>query len=182
MVKPQPPKVRLASAGMPASEVFNFYQIMTLLSGLYIKGAQRQNAQTFKHSWDAASDSLVNQVGDAYDVWMATQKTLKDGLPVGENKNLMTRTARLAMRLVICENHLNIWCPAMRWGRIMALIERRVMVLAEQLAEHHPYIADKLSHMREEIRRRESSMLTVEATATKESRDLNSQYAIPVAM
>jgi hypothetical protein len=182
MVKPQPPKIRLASAGTAASEVFNFYQIITLLSGLYIKGAQRQSAQTYKLSWDEASDSLVNQVGHAYDVWMATQKTLRDGLPISENQSLISRTARLAMRIVACESHLNMWCPAMRWGRIMALIERRILRLADELADHHPYVADKLAQMGEEIRRRENSMVGIESAAAKEARDLNSQYAIPVAM
>jgi hypothetical protein len=181
MVKPQPPMVRLASPGTPAAEVFNVYQIVTLLSGLYIKGAQRQSAKTSKQSWDDASDSLLGQVGDAYDIWVTAQQRVKDGLLVAENQPLITKTARLAHRVVRVESYLNFWSAAVRWGRIMALIERQLLVIVDQLAEHHPYAKAKIAVMRAEIVWRQQSMRSVETAASKEAQELNQQYAVPVA-
>jgi hypothetical protein len=182
MARPLPPKVRLALPGSESPEVFNFYQIVSLLSGLYLKGSKREDVDHYRMAWEFASDSLLLQIGDAYDLWTSVLKSQKDGLPVPLDQGLVSRSERLARRIVAFEEHLTMWSPVSRWARILARVEGRLLFFAEQVSEHNPYISDKLAKMCKEIERRQAAMLGVYQSASHEEKLINNSYATPVQL
>ena len=182
MAVPKPPKVRLAVAGTPAPEVFNFYQIVSLLSGLYIKVNEREDVDKYKAIWTAASDSLLGQIGDIYNLWHAAQKSAAEGIPVPEDVNLIKRSARLAIRIVAIEEGMSLWEPASRWARVICMIEVKLERLARQIAEHNPYLAESLKDLMADGFKRRSSIVTIQDHATQEENELNNSFAIPVAL
>lgn len=182
MQKPKPPKVRLAASGTPCREVFNFYQIISLLSGLYIKAAELEGVTDYRLAWDFASESLLTQVGDSYDLWQIAQKGSSDGIPIPDDEALIKRTERLALRIVAFEENLSMWSPVSRWGRVMGLIERKLLILAEQIAAHNPYVTEKVREMAVIINKRQESMAIIEASALREDSSLRQNFAVPVAL
>jgi hypothetical protein len=182
MTVPKPPKVRLAVAGTPAPEVFNFYQIVSLLSGLYIKVNEREDVATYKAVWSSASDSLLGQIGDIYNLWHAAQKSAAEGIPLPDDQRLVDRASRFAHRLVAIEERLSIWEPASRWARVICMIETKLDRLAGQIAEHNPYVAEEIKTLMTEGFKRRSSVVMIQDQATGEEIDINSNFAIPVAL
>lgn len=182
MAVPKPPKLRLAVADTPAPDVFNFYQIVTLLSGLYIKVNEREDIAAYREVWNAASDSLVGQIGDIYNWWHAAQKAVASGSHVPDDQKFVERSARLANRIVLIEKNLSLWEPASRWARVIYLIETKLDRLAGELAEHNPYIAEDLKALRAEGFKRRSSVVMIEDAATREEDNLNNNFAISVAL
>lgn len=182
MQKPKPPKVRLAVPGTPCREVFNFYQIISLLSGLYIKAAELEGVSDYQLAWNFASESLLLQVGDSYDLWQAAQKGSGEGVPLPEDESLVKRTERLAHRIISFEDNLSMWSPVSRWARVMSLIERKLLILAEQIAAHNPYVTEKIQEMAIVITKRHQSMAMIEASALREEKSLRNNFALPVAL
>ena len=177
-----PPKVRLAGPESPAPEVFNFYQITSLLSGLYIKAADREEIDGYKKALEFGSDLLLRQIGELYDLWHLALKHAGESIPVPADVDLIARLRRFANRIVAIEEQLTLWTPASRWARVLCLIEVRYERCGRQICAHNPYVAEKLAAILDQGISRRERLVMMEDSALTEERDLRGQFAIPVAL
>jgi hypothetical protein len=182
MAQLKSPKVRLAVPGSEAPEVFNFYQIISLISGLYLKGSEHEDVAQYKKSLDFCGESLLTQVGEAYDLLGLAMKSQKEGLPVPVDSLLLARTERFAKRMIVLDENLTMWTPVSRWARVLLLLERKLLRLAKQLSAHNPYVGEKIADMCVVIKKRSDAMEDVLKSALMEEQTLNGSFAVPVAL
>lgn len=181
MPLPKIEKIRLATPETLAAETFNFYQVVSVFSSLYFKASERSDIRENK-AWDEANNSLLTQVGEAFSILELAQVSAKEQLPLEPNPKLTARVARLALRMIKCEEHLNTWTPQARWARILLLLEMKLKGVSEQIAEYNPYVSAEIHGFIGLGAKRTAFVANLYQEAMREAESLQASFAIPQAM
>ncbi len=182
MPLPKPPKIRLAVVGTPAPEVFNFYQVVSVMLSLYFKAGDRQEIKENKVAWDDATNSLLTQVGNAFTLLDYAQSSARDQIPLQPNPVLTARIGRLALRMIACEEQLNVWTPHARWARILLMLENKVKNIAQQIADYNPYVSAEMLALIELGGARRAFVAKLSEDAIRDALDLQASFALPQAI
>ena len=181
MSLPKIEKIRLATSGTIAPETFNFYQLVSVFSSLYFKAGDRADIRENK-GWDEANHSLLTQVGEAFVILELAQVSAKEHVPLQPNLELTARVARLALRMLKCEEHLNTWTPQARWTRILLMLEKKMKRVCEQIAAYNPYISAEIHEFIGLGGKRTAFVANLNEEAVREAESLQASFAIPQAM
>jgi hypothetical protein len=182
MSQPQYQKLRLASSTDLTAEVFNFYQLLSVFLSLYSKAGEREDVEEYKTAWTEAIHSLLLQVGSAFRMLELAQKSAREQMPLPENSSLVARVARLAERVSLCEENLTMWIPTARWGRVLLLIEEKLEMIGNQIAEYNPYVAGDMKKLLADGAKRREHITKMADSVTREAKSLQAAFALPVAM
>ena len=182
MAKVMPPKVRLAGSGAFGAETFNFYQILTVLSGLYIHAMEHEQVEGYRVNWDHCSTSILDQIGVAYEVWGVVQRQASTGIPIPEDFPLIRRTIALAKRLIVVEDNMTQWVTAVRMSRILLLVEGRLQLILEQIVQHNPGVAATLVPTVDLVIRRMGWLKDIQVASKREMDSLNANFSEPVSL
>ena len=182
MSKVAPPKIRIAAPGTYGAETFNFYQILTILAGLYIHLMENEQVEGYRVNWDHCSLAVLEQVGIAFDVWGLVQK--QEGSPemLPEDIDLIRRTGTLANRLVIVQEQLNPWVSVIKAAGLMIVIEGRIQVIFEQIVARNPTVMEKLLPTGDLMIRRAGWLRDIKKVAQENAVILTRNYAEPVSL
>ena len=182
MVKAAPPKVRLGGPGMTGADVYNFYQLISILSGLYVKALDRRDDGAFSGAWDTCSISILEQVGLAHSCWGRLQAQAQTSGLSPEDTVLIRRTLTVVQRFSTIDEHLTEWASLSRWTRVLLLAEKQLKTLSIRIAKQNPFLKEQIDAMRSSFDARCALLSEVCVLAVKEEQYLNQNYAEPVAL
>lgn len=177
--KALPPKIRLAGPGVQGAEVFNYYQLISLISSLYVKAMDRHDEDVYAGAWDTCSVTTLEQIGIAHQCWGLVQAST---CPPKENILLIKRTLTVVHRLLTLDEKLTEWTALSRWTRILLLMEHEMKKLGQSIAIQNPAISEQLESMNHGYQARIALLMEMHASAMKEEQALNQNYAEPVAL
>lgn len=181
MAKEAPPKIRLGGPGMPGAEVYNYYQLISILSGLYVKALDRRDEEALAGAWEACSMSILEQVGAAHSCWTRLQASAASGL-APENLKLIKRTLTLVHRLTTIDENLTEWTGVARWARVMLAVEKQLKKLGCDVVRQNPYLKENIDGMNSSIDGRCALLTEVRSKAIQEEQSLTQNYAEPIAL
>lgn len=182
MVKAAPPKVRLGGPGMIGADVYNFYQLISILSGFYVKALDRRDDDAFSGAWDTCSVSIIEQVGLAHACWGKLQTEAQAAGVRPEDTALIKRTLSIVKRFSTIDEQLTEWASLSRWTRVLLRAERQLRTLSERIAVQNPFLKEQIGAMRSAFDARCALLTEVSTLAVKEEQSLNQNYAEPVAL
>lgn len=182
MAKGAPPKIRLGGPGMPGAEVYNYYQLISLLSGLYVKALDRRDEETFSGAWNTCSISILEQVGMAHECWGQIQAQAAASVLQPENITLIKRTLTVVKRLSLIDDQLNEWVLLSRWARVLMHVEKQLKTLGQKIVLQNPFLKNSIDAMQTSFDARSALLNEVKTVAEKDERSLNQNYAEPVAL
>lgn len=182
MVFSKPPKVRLAPQATPGAEMYNYYQLVSLLSSLYVKSLDRGDDEDCASAWDACALSILEQIGLAHVCWDQVQAQVATGLPLPVNVAVVKRTFTIAKRMVILERHLTEWTPALRWSRMLEAMERSILKVGMRVGDHHVELKQQLQAMIPLVSARQTLLKKIQKAALEEGKHLMLHFAEPVSL
>lgn len=182
MVKAVPPKVRLGGLGMTGADVYNFYQLISMLSGLYVKALDRRDDAAFSGAWDTCSVSILEQVGLAHSCWGKLQAQAQAAGVSPEDPALIKRTLTLVNRFSTIDEQLTEWASLSRWTKVLQQAERQLKTLSVRIAKQNPFLTEQIDTMRSSFDARCALLSEVCSLAVKDEQSLNQNYAEPVAL
>lgn len=182
MVKALPPKIRLAGPGFAGAEVFNYYQIISVLSSLYVKALDRHDEGTYAGAWDTCFTSILEQIGIAHQCWEIVQAQAGTVPVAHQNIKLIQRTQTMARRLLTLDEHLTEWVSLERWSKLLMLAEKQLRRLGHEVSRQNPLLKGQLEGMNDAYAARLGLLGEICSVALKETLSLNQNYAEPVAL
>ncbi|MCX6116714.1 MAG: hypothetical protein NT027_04175 [Proteobacteria bacterium] len=177
-----PPVVRLADASSVGAELYNYFQLATMVSSLYVKASERRGEEDWKGAWSISCDAAINQMGLIHECW---DKAGYDKSPKSSDTNaspLLLRSMTLVNRLLILERFLNEWTPIERWAIVLSKIEAQVNTFAHRLAKTETVLAEQVDKMGQltMVRRRMLNEIAKKSVTTKQR--IQKAYAVPVSL
>ncbi|MCX6127007.1 MAG: hypothetical protein NTV34_19960 [Proteobacteria bacterium] len=182
MAKIVPPKVRLADASTSGAEIYNYYQLVSMLSSFYVKALDRKDEPAFASLWDDCAASILEQIGSAHNCWEKVQKEVASGIPLPIHEPIVKRTLTLVKRFYILERQLTDWTPLGRWARVLLLVEAQMMRINTQIALNDPFLREPLAAMSHGFTLRLICLRKMEGQIIKENAALESQFAEVVVL
>jgi hypothetical protein len=178
------PKVRLAKAGVRGAELYNFYQLTSLMASFYVKATECEDFAETKRQWDECSGLVVEQVGMAYEWWNHVETSRDSSLTTDDAAihRLLRRSADLTNRCLIAEKYLNEWEFAERWCSFAALMERAALNLVRKLSLRYPSMRNTSGEFESGIKRRLDIISGLEAHWAAEAFEIQNSYREPVAL
>ena len=121
MSSSQVSQVRLAPLDQTGSTVYNSYQFLSQIAGLYTYGGDSDDDPQRRAEWRWLCDSVVDDLGVLYTVWEAAIKVVATDPPVLIALSFGQRVIRSCDRTDILARHLTLWTPLVRWLRLLEL-------------------------------------------------------------
>ena len=125
MSSSQVSQVRLAPLDQAGSTVYNSYQFLSQIAGLYTYGGESDEGPDRRAEWRWLCDSVVDDLGVLYTVWESAIKVAATDPPGMIALSLGQRVVRSCDRTDLLARHLTLWTPLFRWLRLLRLLELR---------------------------------------------------------
>lgn len=137
-------KIRLAGIDEPGATLFNAYNFLTQMSGLYAQALRHEVRPERKVVWDTLCDGTLNDLGDVFCVW---EVTLRDGSvakALVDDAAFFGVATRACRRIEVAMDRMTVWTPMTRWANLLRLSEWRWHQMLKHIGETTPALASKL--------------------------------------
>lgn len=177
-----PPKVRLADPSREAGELYNFYQLISQVSGLYVMARDRRAEEEFRDAWRKATDAILEQVGLAFHCWDQVPDQYDSILNGQGPRTLLKRSISLSNRLVVIEQTLNEWTPIERLAKTMLAVEDQIRRYGEAITGCDLNLRNTMEAMASFVEIRKRLLSEIQTKVQGDKLRWNRAYAEPVAI
>lgn len=170
-------RIRLAPSAEPGATLYNAYQFLTQLSGLYAEATRHESRAHEKSVWTEMSDATLADLGDVFNVWDLVLKSERSGKGKGADDALGVVVVRACKRADYVMDKVNVWTPLVRWARLIRLCEARWQKILTTVQELNPVVAPKLEGPLRASRDRASRLKGLIEQSQLEAKRKDASYA-----
>jgi hypothetical protein len=175
--------VRLLKADEPGSDLYNLYQLHSMMTSMYVKAMERGGESEFKNTWNTATDKAIEQVGCLHTLWRESYELNKNKVvDRGRCEVLYKRAQTLALRMAVLDLRLNDWVPLERTVMFMAKMEQAILGYAMRAIRKEITLQQDFAEVKLLILDRMKQLRQIATESLDRKTWINVRYAEPVSL